>query len=278
ADGLAARSATRRVQRVQRLLAARQVSLLEAQTKHLLAVWPNVGASYHNGLVEALRAFYRFAEVKGYRRKGDNPALALEKVRKPKNLPRPYGEVERQRYLTAALGLGPRYYAMACLGVYAGLRVAEAAALPWSAVGDRLRVLGKGNKERVVPVAKPLRQALEAWREVCPSSRYVFPPLETARGGPNNGSKSVHACRLWVWHQQVIREAGLYTGDKGRDGFHRTRHTAVTAVYRSSGRDLLTAARFAGHSDVKTTAIYALVEDDDVERAVSGMYTGERVR
>jgi integrase len=82
----------------------------------------------------------------------------------------------------------------------------------------------------------------------------------------------VHACRLWVWHQEVLRAAGLYAGERGRDGFHRLRHTAITAVYRSSGRDLLTAARFAGHFDVKTTAIYALVEDDDVTRAVETMY------
>jgi len=261
-----------RVQRLARLLGANGVSLQKATTADLVAVWPSVGPSYHNGLLEALRAFYKFAQEKGYVRVGMNPALGLEKVRKPKRLPRPYGEQERTRYLSAALALGPRYYATACLGVYAGLRVAEVAALPWAAVGDRLRVVGKGNKERVVPVAKPLKEALEAWRSVCPSTRWLFPPLETARGGPNNGSKPVHACRVWVWHREVLKRAGLYTGEHGRDGFHRLRHKAVTAVYRSSGRDLLTTARFAGHASVGTTAVYALVEDDDVEQAVKGMY------
>jgi site-specific recombinase XerD len=146
-----------RVKRMHRLLEEQGTTLLAASTKNLVGVWPDSGPSYHNGLIEALRAFYRFVNESGHRR-GKSPAAGLEKVRNPKRLPRPYSEQERTRYLSAALSLGPRYYAMACLGVYAGLRVGEAAGLPWRSVGDRLRVVGKGNKERVVPVAKPLQE------------------------------------------------------------------------------------------------------------------------
>src|SRR5207244_4083577 len=128
-----------------------------------MEVWPTgIGADYHNGLRDALRAYCRWLDA------DDAAVQAVPKARKRRRLPRPYADAQRVCYLRAASDLGARYNALACLGVYAGLRLREAVSLQWVDIGPRIRVnRGKGGKDREVPTAAALRDVLEKWRTEC---------------------------------------------------------------------------------------------------------------
>src|SRR5439155_16478035 len=113
----------------------------------------------------AARSFFRHQQLLGAR--ADNPAAAVALPRRTRRLPRTLSPGEAERLIDAAGGVGPRDFrdrALVELLYGAGLRVSEAVGLEKGGVDldDRLvRVVGKGGKERVVPVG---RQAVEALR------------------------------------------------------------------------------------------------------------------
>lgn len=253
-----------RVRRMALRLRELGVDLRAASPEDLRQVWPDSGASYHNGLRNALISFY---EKLG----GGNPARELPKARQTGRLPRPYTPNETVLYLEAAHTLGAKYYALACLGVYAGLRLSEAVSLPWDAVGDRIRVRGKGDKDRSVPVSAALRAALTAWKRECPSQVWLFPP-SWPRGGLRE-DKPAHVSRGWVWHREIRKAAGLWTGEPGKDGFHRTRHTFGTAMYQGT-KDLRQVQVWMGHSNPSITAVYTQVANAGDEEVLQHAWEG----
>ena len=98
----------------------------------------------------------------------ENPMIEAPRPRRPKRAPRPFTLEERERLL--ALTLSPMETALRGLLYYAGLRVSEVAALRWKNVRltsptqrGTLRVVGKGNKERIVPVLQELDAILRTW-------------------------------------------------------------------------------------------------------------------
>jgi len=98
-----------------------------------------------------------------------NPMVeAAPRIKRPKRVPRPFTLEERARLL--ALELTPEEATLRSLLYYAGLRVSEVAGLRWRSVRlssaeqrGALRIVGKGNKERVVPMLRELDAALRAW-------------------------------------------------------------------------------------------------------------------
>jgi integrase len=180
----------------------------------------------------ALRSFYGWAHSTG--RTSTNPAALLAQVRQPHRAARPAPE----DVITAALATaGTRERLMILLASRLGLRRAEIAQLHTNDLrpgldGWHLRILGKGRKERVLPVVGELRALLEA---VPPG--YVFP-----------GDYGGHLSPQRVGN---LLSRALGPGWTG----HTLRHRFATVAY-SADRDLYAVQALLGHSTPETTRVY----------------------
>jgi integrase/recombinase XerD len=208
--------------------------------------------------IAAARTFFRHLVLLGQR--GDNPAAELDLPRRLRRLPRTLSPGEAERLIDAAAGTTPRSLRDAALVelLYgAGLRVSEAVGLARNAVDldQRLvRCIGKGDKERIVPIG---RQAAEALRRYLSRGR---PHLDTrhrpelflnARGGPLTRAGAFLIVR------RLAEKAGL---DPARVHPHLLRHSFATHLLEG-GADLRSVQEMLGHADLATTELYTHVSD-----------------
>jgi integrase/recombinase XerD len=206
----------------------------------------------------AARSFFRHLQLIGAR--PDNPAAAVVLPRRVRTLPRTLSPGEAERLIAAANGVAPRALrdrALVELLYGAGLRVSEAVGLDKYGVDldDRLvRVIGKGDKERVVPVG---RQAVEALRRYLARGRPYLdrrhrPELFlNARGGPLTRSGAFLVLR------RLAAVAGL---EPDRVHPHLLRHSFATHLLEG-GADLRSVQEMLGHADLATTELYTHVSD-----------------
>jgi integrase/recombinase XerC len=147
--------------------------------------------------------------------------------------------------------LGLRDRAIVELLYSSGLRVSELTGLDWAAVdldGGSVRVLGKGRKERIVPVGRPALRALGTYREAGAAAGHDTrrgPVFRNARGGRLT-SRSV--ARLVARHVQT-------TGTATRATPHALRHTFATHLL-GAGADLRAIQELLGHASLSTTQRY----------------------
>jgi integrase/recombinase XerD len=206
----------------------------------------------------AVRTFFRHQQMLGAR--ADNPAAALQLPKRTRRLPRTLSPSEAERLIDAAAGTTPRSLRDAALVelLYgAGLRVGEAVGLERSGVDleQRLvRCIGKGGKERVVPVG---RAAVEALRLYLARGR---PFLDTrhrpelflnARGG------ALTRAGAFLILRKLAEKAGL---EPGRVHPHLLRHSFATHLLEG-GADLRSVQEMLGHADLATTELYTHVSD-----------------
>jgi integrase/recombinase XerD len=208
--------------------------------------------------LSALRSFYAHQVMLGVR--ADNPAAEIESPRRRPKLPRTLSAREAERLIEAAAGTTPRALRDAALVelLYgAGLRVSEAVGLERAGVDldERLvRVIGKGNRERIVPVG---RSAVEALRRYLSRGR---PYLDrrfraelflNAKGGPLTRAGAFLILR------KLADKAGL---EPGRVHPHLLRHSFATHLLEG-GADLRSVQEMLGHADLATTELYTHVTD-----------------
>ena len=206
----------------------------------------------------AIRSFYRHQVLLGVRR--DNPAAELELPRRRRTLPRTLSPGEAMRLIEAAPGTTPRSLrdrALVELLYGAGLRVSEALGLEKGStdLDNRLvRVLGKGRKERIVPLA---RETAESLRRYLARGR---PHLDArhrpelflnARGGP------LTRAGAFLLLRQLAEKAGL---EPERVHPHLLRHSFATHLLEG-GADLRSVQEMLGHADLATTELYTHVSD-----------------
>jgi integrase/recombinase XerD len=208
--------------------------------------------------VAAARTFFRHQQLLGAR--DDNPAASLELPRRTRKLPRTLSPREVERLIEAAAGTTPRCLrdgALVELLYGAGLRVSEAVGLERAAVDlDRrlVRVTGKGNKERIVPIG---RAAVEAMRRYLARGRPFLdrrhrPELFlNARGGPLTRAGAFLILR------KLADRAGL---EPERVHPHLLRHSFATHLLEG-GADLRSVQEMLGHADLATTELYTHVSD-----------------
>ncbi len=218
--------------------------------------------------LSAIRQLYRFAFEEGWR--NDNPAIQISGPGQDKRLPKILSEAEVDRLLEAARASGRSLHDQlrnTCLMelLYAtGMRVTELVGLPVSAArGDPrlLLIMGKGNKERLVPLSPPARAALTEWLKVRDRidaeaqqkkqapSRFLFP----SRGAA--GYLTRHRFYL------LIKEFAVAGGvDPAKVTPHTLRHAFATHLL-AHGADLRAIQTMLGHADVATTEIYTHVLD-----------------
>ena len=192
--------------------------------------------------------------------RSDNPAAAVALPRRPKPLPKTLSPGEAERLIDAARGTEPRALrdqALVELLYGAGLRVSEAVGLERAGVDldDRLvRVIGKGSKERVVPIG---RHAAEALRRYLSRGRPYLdrrhrPELFlNARGG------GLTRAGAFLILRRLAERAGL---DPTRVHPHLLRHSFATHLLEG-GADLRSVQEMLGHADLSTTELYTHVTD-----------------
>ena len=206
----------------------------------------------------AARSFFRHEQLLGKRT--DNPAAAVPLPRRAKKLPKTLSPGEAERLIEAAAGTQPRSLrdqALVELLYGAGLRVSEATGLDKAGVDldDRLvRVIGKGNKERVVPIGRPAAEALRRYlsRGRPYLDRRHRPELFlNAKGGPLTRAGAFLILR------KLAEKAGL---DPQRVHPHLLRHSFATHLLEG-GADLRSVQEMLGHADLSTTELYTHVTD-----------------
>ena len=216
--------------------------------------------------LSAIKQLYRFAFEEGWRT--DNPAIQIAGPGQDKRLPKVLSEDEVDQLLDAARHSGRNtsdQLRNTCLMelLYAtGMRVSELVSLRVSAArGDPrlLLIMGKGGKERLVPLSDPSREALAAWlvqrdrtdeaaqAKGKPASIYLFPSRGSA------GYLTRHRFYL------LIKEFALTAGvDPAKVTPHTLRHAFATHLL-ANGADLRAIQTMLGHADVATTEIYTHV-------------------
>jgi site-specific recombinase XerD len=208
--------------------------------------------------VAAVRSYYRQQLLLGLR--GDNPAAELEVPRRPRSLPRTLSPAETERLIDAAGGTTPRALrdrALAEVLYGAGLRVSEAVGMPRVAVdleGRIVRVLGKGDKERIVPLGRPAAEALRRYLAMGRPhlDRRHRPDLFlNARGG------ALTRAGAFLILRRLADRAGL---DPSRVHPHLLRHSFATHLLEG-GADLRSVQEMLGHADLSTTERYTHVSD-----------------
>src|SRR5215208_5739747 len=190
----------------------------------------------------------------------ENPAAEVELPRRIRRLPRTLSPGEAERLVEAASGTTPRALrdrALVELLYGAGLRVSEAMGLHRRAVDldDRLvRALGKGSKERIVPLGRPAVDALRRYMALGRPhlDRRNRPELFlNARGGPLTRAGAFLILR------RLAERAGL---EPGRVHPHLLRHSFATHLLEG-GADLRSVQEMLGHADLSTTQLYTHVTD-----------------
>lgn len=208
--------------------------------------------------ISAARGFYAHQVLLGMRT--DNPAADLEPPKRRPKLPRTLSPREAERLIEAAAGTTPRSLRDAALVelLYgAGLRVSEAVGLERAGVDldQRLvRVVGKGNKERIVPIghaaAEAVRRYLAKGRPYL-DRRYRPELFLNAKGGPLTRAGAFLILR------RLAEKAGL---EPGRVHPHLLRHSFATHLLEG-GADLRSVQEMLGHADLSTTEVYTHVTD-----------------
>ncbi len=212
-----------------------------------------VAAEHRRGLspkslqrrLSACRSFFQWQLRHG--RMAANPATGIRAPKAPRRLPQVLDVDEAMQLVEVDTGapLGLRDRALLELFYSSGLRLAELCALRWRDLGDGLvTVLGKGGKQRRVPVGSHARGALDAWRAASLGADDT--PVFPGRGG---GPITPRAVQLRL--RLLAQRQGLFK----RVHPHLLRHSFASHVLESSG-DLRGVQELLGHADIATTQIY----------------------
>jgi integrase/recombinase XerD len=219
--------------------------------------------------LSAIRQFYRFLFADGVR--ADDPTGVVEGPRGRQAIPKILSEAEVDRLLDAAArrveaakSRAARLNALRLLALiellYAtGMRVSELVGLPSRALaGDRrvLTIVGKGRKERIVPLTRAAREAVDAYLAVRKDSPFAFP----AAGRDAHLTRQVFAREL----KALAAEAGI---SAAKVSPHVLRHAFASHLLQN-GADLRSVQQLLGHADISTTQIYTHVLEERMKRLV----------
>ncbi|MEQ1440697.1 site-specific tyrosine recombinase XerD [Fontimonas sp. SYSU GA230001] len=207
-------------------------------------------------LLSAMRQFYRYLHADRQRR--DDPTARLDSPKLGLRLPKTLSEQEVERLLAApdaSTALGLRDRAMLELMYASGLRVSELVSLPATGVDLRVgvvQVMGKGGKERLVPMGE---EAMEWLRRYVAEAR---PQLEQGRGadGLFLTARGQTMTRHNFW--RLIKAYALRAGIRSTLSPHSLRHAFATHLL-DHGADLRAVQSLLGHADLSTTQIYTHV-------------------
>jgi len=209
----------------------------------------------------AIRSFYRFLVLEG--KMESNPARLVDAQRGTMRIPRYLEGEEIQQLLDACepgQPLGIRDRALFELIYSCGLRVSEAVGLTVDRVSmteGALRVMGKGSRERMVPLGERARHQLELYLSAArPALAGRAPTNELFLG---RGGKKLSRKTVWKTFKRVAARAGLDAK------VHTLRHSFATHLLQG-GADLRSVQELLGHADIGTTQIYTHVSQEVLKK------------
>lgn len=253
-----------------RYLATKGLGVLDARAEDVRAF---LGALREQGLVDttvvrrlvAVRSLYRY--LLDEERVDLDPTAEVEPPRKPDAIPKALTEAEVNRLLDAIPGDEPiarRDRAILEVLYGTGIRVSELVGL---SLGDidvyraRMRVFGKGSKERVVPIGRLAGLALEEW--LSDGGRGALAPGQWRRRGDAEAvflnARGGRITRQGVW--LVVGKYGQLCGLGDGLSPHVLRHSCATHMV-DHGADLRVVQELLGHASVSTTQIYTRVSTE----------------
>jgi len=246
-------------QRQRNLLSATHIDLLEfiaQQTAQLQA-------SSTSRLLSSLRRFYQYALRQGLLQA--DPSLLIERPKLPRRLPHSLTEAEVEALLLAPdtnKVLGARDRAMLETLYATGLRVSELVHLKLSEVSldmGVLRVMGKGSKERLVPLGEQAMDNLQSYlntaRAALLAQRQSDALFVTARGAAMT--------RQMFWY--LIKRYAIAGGVRKHLSPHTLRHAFATHLL-NHGADLRVVQMLLGHADISTTQIYTHIAHERLQQ------------
>ncbi|TAG73177.1 MAG: site-specific tyrosine recombinase XerD [Burkholderiales bacterium] len=248
-------------------------TLTSADVERYLAAQFNTGAKASSAArrLSSLKRFFKWQVEMGAR--SDNPCAMVDAPRSARYLPKTLTEAQVEALLAApdeATDLGQRDKAMLETLYASGLRVSELVGLKLIQLNleqGLVKIIGKGSKERLVPLGDLARDALRSYlsgarqRVVSPSgiarrSDYVY---LTARGEPMT--------RQAFWHL-IKKHAGKAGISPDSLSPHTLRHAFATHLL-NHGADLRVVQMLLGHSDITTTQIYTHVARERLKSIVA---------
>ncbi len=219
-----------------------------------------VSASTRARKLSAIKSFYKYLTVRT-KQLQENPVADLEYPKLRKSLPKYLTMEQSAALLSSVSGQNQvRDYAILMLFLNCGIRRSELVGLNITDIyEDRIRVVGKGNKERFVYFGTPCRRAIDAYMEV--RDKTVLTDNKALFGSRNGNRISVTAVHRLV--EKALKQAGI---DSTQFSAHKLRHTAATMML-SGGVDVKTVQEVLGHENLNTTQIYTHIENTELKIA-----------
>lgn len=221
---------------------------------------PGIGSAARARKLSAIKSFYNYLSVSTKQIK-ENPVKDIEFPKIRRSLPK-YLTLEESTTLLKSVS-GPnqkRDFAILMLFLNCGIRRSELVGLNLTDVyDDRIRVVGKGNKERIVYMGSSCRKAIDEY--LFERNKIVLSDNRALFGSRDKNRISVTAVHRLV--KKHLLEAGL---DSTQFSAHKLRHTAATLML-SNGVDLKTLQEVLGHENLNTTQIYTHVESTELKIA-----------
>ena len=220
--------------------------------------------------LSALKSFYGFLYSKRHY-VDKNPTVDIDAPRKASTLPKYMNLDEAVRLLEAVKSdteskTVARDYAIITLFLNTGMRLSELVGLNVTSIPsdlEKVTVLGKGNKERVIYLNAAAKSAITDYLRVRLDPRYVRTSdkaLFLSKRQTRISAKTVQ----WIIYKYLDR-AGL--SSRGLSA-HKLRHTAATLMYQSGKVDIRVLKEILGHEQLNTTQIYTHVVSRNIEDAV----------
>lgn len=204
--------------------------------------------------IAVIKSFYKYLTIKS-KQLDENPVIALDPPKARKTLPRFLTLDESKTLLASVSGRNKeRDYCILTLFLNCGMRISELAGLNLTDIrADSIRVLGKGNKERVLFLNDACVAAINDYLA-------VRPRLDNGEKALFVSSRDSRVERTTV--HRLIKKHLLNAGiDPSKYSAHKLRHTAATLMLQN-GVDVRTLQELLGHENLNTTQIYTHVESD----------------
>ncbi|MBE7023217.1 MAG: tyrosine recombinase XerC [Ruminococcaceae bacterium] len=213
--------------------------------------------------IASIKSYYRYL----YKSKliAENPMADLETIKLTKRLPVHFTLEDSVQLLEGIDGKNAlRDYCIITLFLNCGMRLAELVSINTTDIrGDKLTVIGKGDKERTVYLNDACLDAIDAYMTV----RKNQSPTASDKNALFLSSRNRRISRRTVQHivEINVKKLGL---DPHKFTTHKLRHTAATLMYQS-GVNIRALQKILGHKQLTTTEIYTHVSDDQIKEAVS---------
>lgn len=212
--------------------------------------------------VSAIRAFFKYLEKKA-RLLEENPINDLEIPKKRQSMIR-YLSLDESRALLSHIEgeFRVRDYCIITLFLNCGLRVSELCGINLDDIReDMLRVVGKGNKERVVYLSDACIAALDAYLPERERIKGINPHDHNALFISKKKNRISTETVKWL-----VKKYCAYAGLDSKISAHKLRHTSATLMYRN-GVDVRVLQEILGHKHINTTEIYTHVDQEDMRTA-----------